>query len=33
LAEIIEYRNNIGIRVHVNAFGTCQGNGTTISDG
>jgi hypothetical protein len=33
LAECIEYRNNIGFRVHVNAFGTCTGKGTIISNG
>lgn len=33
MAELVEYRNNIGIRLHVNAFGTCTGQGTAISDG
>lgn len=25
MAELVEYRNSIGIQVHVNAFGTCSG--------
>lgn len=33
MAELVEYRNNIGIRMHINAFGTCSGQGTAISDG
>lgn len=33
LAECIEYRNNIGFRVSLNAFGTCTGTGRVFSNG
>lgn len=33
LAECIEYRNNIGFRVSLNAYGTCTGRGTVFSNG
>ena len=33
LAECVEYRNNIGFRVSLNAFGTCTGTGRVFSNG
>lgn len=33
LAEVIEYRNNFGFRVNLNAFGTCTNTGTVFSNG
>ena len=33
LAECVEYRNNIGYRVTMNAFGTCTGTGRVFSNG
>jgi len=33
LTELMEYRNNIGVRTHINAFNTCTGTGTIFSNG
>lgn len=32
LVELVEYRNSIGIRTHVNAFGTCEDAGRVFSN-
>jgi hypothetical protein len=33
LTELMEYRNNIGVRTHINAFNTCTGTGRIFSNG
>jgi len=33
LAEIVEYRNNIGFRANINAFNTCTNTATVFSNG
>lgn len=33
LIELVEYRNNIGMRVHINSFNTCTGTGSIFSEG
>ena len=33
LTEFLEYRNNIGVRTHINAFNTCTNTGSIFSNG